>query len=48
MACHPDEDGTLRLHTLQVLTVTGAGVAHNVVFADPQVFAACGLEPVLR
>ncbi|MFJ3339431.1 RNA polymerase subunit sigma-70 [Streptomyces sp. NPDC086766] len=28
----------LRLHTLQVFTVTDGQVAHNVVFADPRVF----------
>jgi RNA polymerase sigma-70 factor, ECF subfamily len=31
----PDDTGTLRLHTLQVLTVTAAGISHNVVFQDP-------------
>jgi RNA polymerase sigma-70 factor, ECF subfamily len=39
------EDGRHRLHTLQVLTVTAAGVARNVVFQDPQVFRAFGLPP---
>jgi RNA polymerase sigma-70 factor (ECF subfamily) len=43
----PDNTGTPRLHTLQVLTLTPEGVAHNVVFQDPQVFAAFGLAPVL-
>jgi RNA polymerase sigma-70 factor (ECF subfamily) len=33
----PSEDGH-RLHTLQVLTVAGGRVRHNVVFADPRVF----------
>jgi RNA polymerase sigma-70 factor, ECF subfamily len=33
-----------RLHTLQVLTVTPAGVSHHVVFQDPQVFAAFQLD----
>ena len=37
-----------RLHTLQVLTVTAAGIAHNVVFQDPQVFAAFDLDLVLQ
>ena len=32
-----------QLHTLQVLTVIGGRVAHNVVFADPTVFAAFDL-----
>ncbi len=44
----PDDAGPLRLHTLQVLTVTADGIAHNVVFADPQVFAAFGLGRVLE
>lgn len=43
-----DESGTLRLHTLQVLTVTADGIACNVVFADPRVFAAFGLAQVLE
>jgi RNA polymerase sigma-70 factor (ECF subfamily) len=33
-------DGPYHLHTLQVLTVSAAGVARNVVFQDPRVFAA--------
>ncbi|GAB3414015.1 sigma-70 family RNA polymerase sigma factor [Flindersiella endophytica] len=37
--------GGYRLHTLQVLTVTGGRVAHNVVFADPAVFPAFELAP---
>src|SRR5487761_1017627 len=40
--------GVLRLHTLQVFTVTTAGIARNVVFADPQVLAIFGLAPVLE
>jgi len=39
----PESGGGHRLHTLQVFTVTGGRVAHNVVFADPLVFAAFGL-----
>ncbi|MGW7253489.1 sigma-70 family RNA polymerase sigma factor [Streptomyces sp. NPDC054834] len=39
----PEPGGGHRLHTLQVLTVTGGRVAHNVVFADPDVFEAFGL-----
>lgn len=39
----PEPDGGHRLHTLQVLTVTGGRVAHNVVFADPGAFAAFDL-----
>jgi RNA polymerase sigma-70 factor (ECF subfamily) len=33
----PEDTGVLRLHTLQVLTVTDQGIAHNVVFQDPEV-----------
>jgi RNA polymerase sigma-70 factor (ECF subfamily) len=44
----PDDAGLLRLHTLQVLTVTGGGIARNVVFADPRVFGAFRLAPVLE
>jgi len=40
----PEPGGGLRLHTLQVFTVTGGRVAGNVVFADPAVFRAFGLE----
>lgn len=39
----PEPGGGHRLHTLQVLTVTGGRVAHNVVFADPRVFQAFDL-----
>ncbi|MGP3918403.1 sigma-70 family RNA polymerase sigma factor [Nonomuraea sp. 10N515B] len=39
----PEPGGGQRLHTLQVLTVTGGRVAHNVVFADPRVFQAFDL-----
>jgi RNA polymerase sigma-70 factor (ECF subfamily) len=39
----PEPGGGHRLHTLQVLTVTGGRVAHNVVFADPSVFPAFDL-----
>jgi RNA polymerase sigma-70 factor (ECF subfamily) len=44
----PDDAGVLRLHTLQVLTVTTEGIAHNVVFQDPVVFAAFELAPILE
>ncbi|MGW5361012.1 sigma-70 family RNA polymerase sigma factor [Actinopolymorpha pittospori] len=43
----PDDSGVLRLHTLQVLTVTGEGIAYNVVFQDAQVFEAFKLVPAL-
>ena len=39
----PEPGGGHRLHTLQVFTVTGGQVAHNVVFADPHVFDAFDL-----
>jgi RNA polymerase sigma-70 factor (ECF subfamily) len=44
----PDDTGALRLHTLQVLTVTTQGIAHNVVFQDPRVFATFQLAKVLE
>jgi RNA polymerase sigma-70 factor, ECF subfamily len=40
-------DGAYELHTLQVFTVTAAGVARNVVFQDPQVFRSFALPEVL-
>ena len=40
----PDPTGGLTLHTLQVLDVTADGIARNVVFADPRVFAAFRLD----
>ncbi|NUW35834.1 sigma-70 family RNA polymerase sigma factor [Nonomuraea sp. SMC257] len=39
----PEPGGGHRLHTLQVLTITGGLVARNVVFADPAVFRAFDL-----
>lgn len=39
----PDPGGGHRLHTLQVLVVTGGKVAHNTVFADPSAFQAFDL-----
>ncbi|MFI5585733.1 sigma-70 family RNA polymerase sigma factor [Amycolatopsis sp. NPDC051758] len=42
-----DKTGVHRLHTLQVITVRGGRVAHNVVFADPAVLALFDLPPVL-
>ena len=41
-----DDTGALRLHTLQVLTVTTQGIAHNVVFQDPRVFEAFQLAQI--
>jgi len=43
----PDNAGTLRLHTLQVLTVTTRGITRNVVFQDPRVFDAFKLAKTL-
>ncbi|SCG67295.1 RNA polymerase, sigma subunit, ECF family [Micromonospora inositola] len=39
----PESCGGHRLHTLQIFTVVGDRVAHNVVFADPRVFEAFDL-----
>ena len=39
----PEPGGGHRPHTLQVLTVTGGRIAHNVVFAEPSLFPAFGL-----
>ena len=44
----PDDAGALRLHTLQVLTVTSRGIAHNVVFQDLRVFEAFQLAQTLE
>jgi RNA polymerase sigma-70 factor, ECF subfamily len=43
-----DGTGALRLHTLQVLTVTSQGIARNVVFQDPHVFGVFGLSHILE
>jgi RNA polymerase sigma-70 factor (ECF subfamily) len=37
------EDGGYALHTLQVFTVTEAGISRNTVFQDPDLFARFGL-----
>jgi RNA polymerase sigma-70 factor (ECF subfamily) len=42
-----DGDGGYRVHTLQVLAVTGTGISHNVVFPDAGLFATFGLPAVL-
>jgi RNA polymerase sigma-70 factor (ECF subfamily) len=39
----PEPGGGHRLHTLQVFTVAGGKVTHNVVFADPRVLDAFDL-----
>ena len=44
----PDDAGVLRLHTLQVLTVTSRGIGHNVVFQDLRVFEAFQLARTLE
>jgi RNA polymerase sigma-70 factor (ECF subfamily) len=43
-----DDTGAYRLHTLQVITVRGGRVAHNVVFADPAVLALFDLPAVIQ
>jgi len=42
-----DEEGVHRIHTLHVFSITAAGITHNRVFQDDQVFAAFGLSAVL-
>jgi RNA polymerase sigma-70 factor (ECF subfamily) len=44
----PGADGSLRLHTVQVLSVSRHGIERNAVFQDAQVFTAFGLAPLLR
>ncbi|GLX93713.1 RNA polymerase subunit sigma-70 [Herbidospora sp. NBRC 101105] len=39
----PAPDAGLRPHSLQVFTVAGGRITHNVVFADPDVFTVFGL-----
>lgn len=39
------DSGAFGLHTLQVFTVTAAGISRNTVFQDAEVFAAFGLAP---
>ncbi|MER6426909.1 MULTISPECIES: RNA polymerase subunit sigma-70 [Streptomyces] len=41
----PERGAGHRLHSVQVLTVAGGRVAHNVVFADPRVLAAFAPSP---
>jgi RNA polymerase sigma-70 factor (ECF subfamily) len=38
-----DADGTYAAHAVQVLTITGAGIARIVTFLDPGLFEAFGL-----
>jgi RNA polymerase sigma-70 factor (ECF subfamily) len=42
-----DHEGVYRPHALQVLTVTGAGIARVVAFLDADLFTPCGLPPEL-
>ncbi|MYS86200.1 MULTISPECIES: sigma-70 family RNA polymerase sigma factor [Streptomycetaceae] len=42
-----DRDGTYRLHTLQVFTVTAAGITRTTVFQDAAVFALFGLPELV-
>jgi RNA polymerase sigma-70 factor (ECF subfamily) len=42
------DDGRYQLHTLQVLTVTGDRISHNVVYGNPDVFPLFGLSPTLE
>jgi RNA polymerase sigma-70 factor, ECF subfamily len=47
-ACYlRDRDGQHRAHAVQVLTVTGAGIAHVVSFNQPELFPVFGLPAVL-
>jgi RNA polymerase sigma-70 factor (ECF subfamily) len=41
------DNGSYVPHTLQIFTVTGAGISHNVGGQDPAVFAAFALSPIL-
>ena len=41
------QDGAYQAHSLQVFTVTAAGISHNVVFYDPGLFTLFGLPPSL-
>ncbi len=41
-------DAVYELHTLQVFTITPAGITHNVVFQVPRVFESFGLASALE
>lgn len=47
LAAYARADGEYHAHTLQVFTVRGGLVTHNVVFADPTLFATFGLPASL-
>jgi RNA polymerase sigma-70 factor, ECF subfamily len=40
-------EGAYVLHTLQIFTVTAAGISRNSVFQDPEIFAVFGLPATL-
>ncbi|CAG6391016.1 sigma-70 family RNA polymerase sigma factor [Streptomyces cocklensis] len=42
------DSGAFELHTLQVFTVTAAGISRNTVFRDAEVFASFGLAPAIE
>ena len=42
-----DQDGAYQAHSLQVFSVTTAGISRNVVFYDPDLFTIFGLPPRL-
>ena len=41
------EDGVYHAHTIQALTVTGAGISRNVAFWDLPLFASFGMPETL-
>lgn len=47
-AYHRGRDGVYHAHAIQVLTVTGSGIARIVAFLDPGLFASFGLPMVYR
>jgi RNA polymerase sigma-70 factor (ECF subfamily) len=47
IAAYVLDGAAYRLHTVQVFTVTNAGISHNVCFSDPEVFTLFGLAPTL-
>ncbi|MFC1431786.1 sigma-70 family RNA polymerase sigma factor [Streptacidiphilus sp. N1-3] len=44
----PSAEGLLQLHSLQVFTVHGGRITHNVVFADPRLLDPFGLPRQIR
>ncbi|WP_182905106.1 nuclear transport factor 2 family protein [Microbispora sp. H13382] len=47
LAAYADGDGVLRAHSLQVLAIGKDGIARNVVFGSPALFAVFGLPASL-